>query len=100
MLVIPLQAVPAQTVRTTLAQQSVTIVVRQISAGVLVDLVSGGASVITGKLARDRLRLVRRPYLGFTGDLAFVDTQGTSDPDHSGLGDRWLLVYLEAGVDL
>jgi len=95
MLVIPLQAVPAQTINTTLAQQSVTITMRQIAAGMLVDLVSNGTPIITGKLALDRVRLVRRPYRGFVGDLAVIDTQGTSTPDYSGLGDRWQLVYLE-----
>ncbi|MCP1257899.1 phage baseplate plug family protein [Acetobacter lambici] len=29
------------------------------------------------------------------GDLAFADTQGTQDPDYTGLGSRFVLVYAE-----
>ncbi|GAN63005.1 hypothetical protein AA0313_1445 [Acetobacter indonesiensis NRIC 0313] len=42
---------------------------------------------------RDRVGLVQRKYLGFTGELTFLDTQGTSDPQYTSLNDRWLLVY-------
>lgn len=38
--------------------------------------------------------IVRSAYLGFIGDLAFIDTQGTSDPIYAGLGTRFQLVYL------
>jgi len=39
--------------------------------------------------------LVNDVYLGFSGDLEFVDTQGTDDPTFDGLGTRYQLVYLE-----
>ncbi|WP_321900039.1 hypothetical protein [Paraburkholderia heleia] len=29
------------------------------------------------------------------GDLAFMDMQGADDPQYTGLGSRWLLVWLE-----
>jgi hypothetical protein len=32
--------------------------------------------------------------VGFIGDLIFIDTQGTSDPNYTGLGSRFLLAYL------
>ncbi len=44
-------------------------------------------------------RLVRDAYLGFSGDLAVVDTQGASDPVYTGLGTRYQMVYL-APADL
>jgi hypothetical protein len=40
--------------------------------------------------------MVRETYLGFIGDLSFTDTQGTSDPVYTGLGSRFVLLYLEA----
>ena len=44
----------------------------------------------------DRNRIVRDLYLGFVGDLCFMDTQGTTDPVSPGLGLRYVLVYLDA----
>jgi len=37
--------------------------------------------------------IVRSVYFGFIGDLAFYDTQGTSDPVSTGLGSRYVLEY-------
>ena len=37
--------------------------------------------------------LVRESYLGFIGQLVFVDIQGTDDPYYTGLGLRYLLTY-------
>jgi hypothetical protein len=40
-------------------------------------------------------------YRGFKGDFAFVDTQGVSDPQFSGLGPtaaaRYQLIYYAVG---
>jgi hypothetical protein len=33
-------------------------------------------------------------YLGFSGDLVFVDTLGDQDPTYDGLGARYALIYL------
>jgi hypothetical protein len=46
-------------------------------------------------LCRDLVYLVREAYLGFTGDLTFIDAEGADDPQYSGLGSRWQLVYIE-----
>jgi hypothetical protein len=50
---------------------------------------------VTTVLCHDRVRLVRSAYLGFVGDLAFVDTQGHADPQYQDLGSRFVLAYLE-----
>lgn len=50
---------------------------------------------MAGVLCRNRVYLVREAYLGFRGDLAFVDTAGNDDPQYAGLGTRWPLLYLE-----
>ena len=37
--------------------------------------------------------IVRSQYLGYSGDFAFFDTQGTSNPNYTGLGGRFQLIY-------
>lgn len=91
---IPLTAIPAQTINVQLGGQSARLTVYQKRTGLYLDLTVGGAAVVTGALCRDRCKIVRGTYQGFTGDLAFIDTQGTSDPEYSGLGARFDLVWL------
>lgn len=97
--IIPLQAVPSQTLSVMLGGQNCQIEVYQKTTGVYLDLYINNAPIITTVLCRDRVRLIRQPYFGFIGDLTFADTQGANDPDYTGLGGRFELVYLEA-VDL
>lgn len=96
MLIVPLQPVPSQTVNILLANQACTIDVMQKSTGMFVNLYVNSALIIGGVIGQDRNRIVRDAYLGFVGDLAFYDTQGTEDPYYAGLGTRWFLNYLEA----
>jgi hypothetical protein len=96
MLQIPISAAPSQSLSAQLGGQQCQIKVYQKSTGVFLDLSVNNARVVTAKLCLDRVKLVRRKYLGFIGDLAFVDTQGRNDPDYTGFGSRYLLVYLEA----
>lgn len=95
MLIIPTQAIPAQTFGVTLAGQNCVISLYQKTPGMFIDVTLSGTPILTGIICRSRVRLVRQAYLGFTGDLAFLDTQGQSDPVYTGLGARWLLAYLE-----
>lgn len=97
MQIIPLTGIPAQRLFVVLNGQSCTIRVYQKSTGLYLDLVLGGTTILSGVLCRDRVRCVRQAYLGFVGDLAFMDTQGSDDPEYSGLGSRWELMYLEEG---
>lgn len=96
MMDIPLQATPNQSLQVALGGQAVTLNVQQLAYGLFMDVYFGTEPVITGVICLDRNRIVRSAYLGFIGDLAFVDTQGTADPIYTGLGDRWRLVYLDA----
>lgn len=115
--VIPLNPVPAQILNVTLGAQATTIKIygkdifvpdgpagtiitgppayKPIEA-VFMDLLVNDASVLGGALCVDRSLIVRNSYLGFTGDLAFLDTQGLADPRTSGLGTRWLLAFWPA----
>jgi len=112
--IVPLQAVPAQLVNVTLGSQACAIKVygKNISVAVLpsggiptippvyedqnpvlLDLFVNDVLVIGGVLCLNQNLIVRDSYLGFVGDLAFIDTQGNDDPQISGIGSRWLLTY-------
>lgn len=97
MQMIPLRAVNSQVLTVTLAQQRARLKVYQKTTGLFMDVYVNDALIIGGVISEDRNRIVRDKYLGFIGDLAFYDTQGTSDPVASGLGARYRLLYLEAG---
>jgi hypothetical protein len=60
------------------------------------DLFVNNVPLVNGVVCQNLNRLVRMDYLGFTGDLVFQDTQGTSDPLSPGLGTRFLFCYMEA----
>jgi hypothetical protein len=92
----PISAVPSQTLTALLGGQLCRINLYQKSTGVFLDLLANNAPIVTAALCMDRARVVRHKYLGFVGDLAMVDTRGKSDPDYSGFGSRYLLVYFDA----
>lgn len=93
---IPLIATPSQTLRVTLGAQSCQIDVFQKSTGLYLNLYVVDAPIVLGVLCLHNVRLVREAYLGFAGDLYFLDTQGTSDPDYTGLGGRFVLLWTDA----
>lgn len=98
MLRIPLKPVPNQTLAVTLARQPCQIALRQNGANMYLDLQLNGTYIVRTRICRDRQRLLLdAQYRGFVGDLAFVDTQGNSEPSFSGLGERYVLVYLAEG---
>lgn len=94
MQIIPLQAIYAQTLTVSLGGQSCVITLRQRSTGLYFDLAVNGVTLMTEVLCQPWVLLVRQPSLGFIGDLAFMDTQGSDAPQWSGLGTRWVLAYL------
>ncbi len=93
---IPLIATPSQTLTVQLGQQSCRINVRQRRTGLYVDLYVQDVAIVTGVIALDRVGMVRGAYLGFTGQLFFVDTQGHEAPSYEGLGTRWVLCWKDA----
>lgn len=92
-LLVPLAAVPSQQIGVQLGEQACKIAVYQKTTGLYLDLRVSDNPVVTGVLCLDRNKLVLDAYLGFVGDLAFVDTQGFSDPDYTGLGSRFVLAW-------
>ena len=96
MVIIPLQAAPSQVLTVELDSQVCEIKIYQKFYGLFLDLYVNNALIIGGVLCENLNRIVRSAYLGFTGDLMFIDNQGSSDPTYKGLGDRYSLAYLEA----
>lgn len=92
-LIVPLLAEPAQTLTVELNGQNCDLAVYQRTTGLYVDLGINGTLIIGGVIARDRIRIVRDDYLGFIGDLAFWDSQGSQDPDWTELNSRYFLGY-------
>ena len=76
--------------------QNCQILVYQKPQGVFVDINADGVDISVGTIARDAVPLVSREYAGFSGNLLFIDSQGSADPSYDGLGDRFALVYLTA----
>lgn len=98
MLRIPLQPVPIQTLAVMLARQSCQIALRQNGGNLYFDLQVNGVDIIRTRICRDRQRLLLDAhYRGVVGEFAFVDTQGTDNPQFAGLGSRYQLVYLPVG---
>lgn len=95
MLIIPLRPVPSQIVTVSLANQTCQIAIQQKRPGLFCTLSVNNTVIIAGVLCENLNRIVRSLYLGFIGDLTFIDNQGTEDPNFVGLGDRFSLAYLE-----
>ena len=94
MQIVPLQAVPSQTLNVNLNNQACTINVYQKSTSLFIDLLVNDALIIGGVICLNAHLIVISAYLGFIGDLAFLDTQGSNDPTYDGLGARYVLAYL------
>ncbi|MES2348875.1 MAG: hypothetical protein V4641_15045 [Pseudomonadota bacterium] len=92
--VIPVQALPNQTFTVQLGTQQCRISIFQNQEMVCMSMDVNSVRIITSLACRDRTSIIRHAYLGFIGELAFVDTQGVSDPFYTGLGSRFKLVYL------
>lgn len=105
MQIVPLRPLPNQTLQVQLGNQPCTLDVYQTLYGLFMNVYVGATLIIAGVICQNRNRIVRSAYLGFAGDLAFVDLQAggggdpAADPVYIGLGARFQLVYL-AEADL
>ncbi|MCW9309511.1 hypothetical protein N5F18_26425, partial [Klebsiella pneumoniae] len=57
------------------------------------DLFNKAKPIFQGVLCLNCVYLVRYKYLGFSGDLVFVDSKGTADPYYDEIGTRFKLYY-------
>ncbi len=92
---IAIAAISSQSFSSVLGGQNCQIKLYQKSTGVFIDVSMNNVPLVSGVLCRDRVKLIRQAYLGFGGDLFFADTEGFSDPNYTGFGARYRLVYME-----
>jgi len=106
MQLVPLTAVPSQLVQANLNGQSVSIAVYQLgmapTTGLYCDVMSNGTAIVnclkcrafSGSVTEAApFLLLDAAYWGFQGDFLFIDSEGDEDPQYSGLGARWQLIY-------
>lgn len=91
--IIPLKAIPSQSVNAILAGQPCTIDLREMGGRQYLSLSISGVPICQSVLVVNRSAIVRAAYTGFVGDLAAIDTQGDEAPRYSGWGSRWQLVF-------
>lgn len=97
MQVVPLQSIPNQTLQVQLNGQACTLNIFQYAYGLFMTVYVGNSLIIASVLCEDFVRIVRSAYLGFSGDLVFLDMQGNDNPVYTGLGGvnaRFQLLYL------
>jgi hypothetical protein len=93
---IPIQPVPSQQFQVTLDGQLCAFSIYVKNQCMFFDALVNGAAISYSVQCKNLVNLIPTAYLGFTGLLVFNDTQGTSDPVYTGLGSRWVLLYLDA----
>ncbi|TBM10114.1 hypothetical protein EYY83_19025 [Hafnia alvei] len=93
---ISLKPLKAQEVNVNLAGQSVTLRIVQRSTGLFMDIGVDNLWIAQGVLCLNCNKIVRYPYLKFSGELFFADTKGSFDPVYDELGTRFKLFYATA----
>ena len=94
---VSIEPLKSQTVSVQLGGQQCQIRLVQRPSAIYLDLTVNGNPIIQGVPCYYGNKIVRYSYLGFRGDLVFLDSAGTSDPQWDGLGIRYPLYYLEEG---
>lgn len=85
----------SQSLSITLAGQLCIIRLIQRESFIYMDLTVNGNPIMQGVPCLYGNKMVGYSYLGFKGDLVFLDNEGQSDPVYDGLGGRYILYYIE-----
>ncbi|CFQ73960.1 hypothetical protein N4227_12985 [Yersinia enterocolitica] len=92
--VITLENKKSQSIFITLEGQSCLIRLIQRDSSIYMDLTVNGDPILQGIPCLYANKIVRYKYLGFRGDLFFLDNEGQSDPQWNGLADRFPLYFI------
>ncbi|MGY0156349.1 phage baseplate plug family protein [Edwardsiella tarda] len=95
MMTVSIQPLKSQNFSVQLGGQQCEIRLIQRVSALYMDLTVDGNPIMQGVPCYYGNRMVRYSYLGFKGDLVFLDANGQSDPTWDGLGERYQLFYLE-----
>lgn len=85
----------SQSISVNLAGQQCTIRLIQRESFMYMDLTVNGNPIMQGVPCLYGNKMVGYSYLGFKGDLVFIDNDGQNDPSYEGLGSRYILYYIE-----
>lgn len=91
---VPLVVAPNQSFSVVLNDRDVGITLRTMQGSLYADVVCDGVPICAGQLCLDRVPITPRAgYLGFPDlSLVFADLRGTSDPEWSEFGARYVLL--------
>lgn len=92
---ISIEPVKSQIISVELAGQQCSIRLIQRESFLYMDLSVNGLPIMQGVPCLYGNKMVRYSYLGFLGDLVFIDNVGQQDPSFDGLGIRHTLYYIE-----
>lgn len=92
--VITLENKKSQSIFITLEGQSCLIRLIQRDSSMYMDLTVNGDPILQGVPCLYANKIVRYKYLGFKGDLFFLDNEGQSKPEWSGLANRFPLYFI------
>lgn len=85
----------SQTISVNLSGQQCTIRLIQRISCIYMDFSVNGNIVAQGVPCLYGNKMIRYKYLGFSGDLVFLDNEGGDNPSWEGLGSRYPLYYIE-----
>lgn len=88
LMVIPIQGIPNQSVSYVLGEVAYTADINTFNGGLYISVWQAGEYVLRNRALRS--------YAPVGFGLQLVDTEGTEDPEYSGLGSRWLLMGLQS----
>lgn len=91
---VPLLVAPNQSFSVVLNDRDVGVTLRTLQGDLYADVVCNGVPICAGQLCVDRVPITGRArYLGFPDlSLVFADLRGTSDPEWSEFGTRFVLL--------
>lgn len=100
MQLIPLSAIPSQTLNVVLDGQYCTISVYWRQTRLYLDLTVAGNIICVGRICQNRVNVLQIPVRGFYGTLHFFDVEGDSHPSWEQLGSRFLFLFASEGETL
>lgn len=96
---VPISPIPFQELSVVLDDQNCVIALRQIAQSIYCDLTVDDTVVFQGRICETESLINQYPSRYFRGQLYFVDTKGSANPQYEGLNSRWLLVYASDDSD-
>lgn len=85
---------PNQEFECVLNGQRCIIHVFQRGGRVFLDLTADGTEIIKGAICRNDTDILQYRHAGFLGNLRFLDTVNSRDPEYTGIGKRYHLYYI------